>query len=168
MTSTAERLPEVMAPVRARPRARWMPASAGQALVWFVVVTLVVGPFFPLVYSSLRSKPIYLPGGTFTLQAYRTLLADPLFWQAVQNTVVFAVGTTALAVAGGTALAIGCNRTNLPGRKAYRLLLIAPIVIPPLGLIIGWLAIYGQGGYLCLRSPACRCSVASSRSRSCT
>ncbi len=148
MTSTAERLPEVMAPVTARPRARWMPASAGQALVWFVVVTLVVGPFFPLVYSSLRSKPIYLPGGTFTLQAYRTLLADPLFWQAVQHTVVFAVGTTALAVAGGTALAIGCNRTNLPGRKAYRLLLIAPIVIPPLGLIIGWLAIYGQGGYL--------------------
>ncbi|HXL17969.1 MAG TPA: ABC transporter permease subunit, partial [Streptosporangiaceae bacterium] len=148
MTSTAERLPEVMAPVTARPRARWMPASAGQALVWFVVVTLVVGPFFPLVYSSLRSKPIYLPGGTFTLQAYRTLLADPLFWRAVQHTVVFAVGTTALAVAGGTALAIGCNRTNLPGRKAYRLLLIAPIVIPPLGLIIGWLAIYGQGGYL--------------------
>jgi iron(III) transport system permease protein len=117
-------------------------------VVWLVVVVLVVGPFFPLVYSSLRSKPIYLPGGAFSLQAYRTLFADPLFWQAVRNTLWFAVGTTALAVAGGTALAILCNRTNLPGRKAYRLLLMAPIVIPPLGLIIGWLAIYGQGGYI--------------------
>ena len=146
MTSMTERAPEVIAP--ARPRARWRPASAGQALVWFVVVALVVGPFFPLVYSSLRSKPIYLPGGTFTLGAYRTLFADPLFWQAVRNTVWFALGTTVLAVAGGTALAILCARTNLPGRKAYRLLLIAPIVIPPLGLIVGWLAIYGPGGYL--------------------
>jgi iron(III) transport system permease protein len=146
MTSLTERAPEVMASARAR--ARWRPASAGQALVWFVVVALVVGPFFPLVYSSLRSKPIYLPGGTFTLDAYRTLFADPLFWQAVRNTVSFALGATVLAVVGGTALAILCARTNLPGRKAYRLLLIAPIVIPPLGLIVGWLAIYGPGGYL--------------------
>ncbi len=148
MTSTIERPPEVTAPVAARRRARWLPASAGQALVWFVVVALVAGPFFPLVYSSLRSKPIYLPGGTFTLAAYRTLLADPLFWRAVRNTVSFAVGTTVLAVAGGTALAILCARTNMPGRRPYRLLLIAPIVIPPLGLIIGWLSIYGQAGYI--------------------
>src|SRR6478672_7597053 len=121
MTSMTERAPEVIGP--ARLRARWRPASAGQALVWFVVVALVVGPFFPLVYSSLRSKPIYLPGGTFTLGAYRTLFADPLFWQAVRNTVSFALGATGLAVIGGTALAILCTRTNLPGRKAYRLLL---------------------------------------------
>jgi iron(III) transport system permease protein len=147
MTSTVERPSDVTAPP-ARPRARWMPASAGQALVWFVVVALVVGPFIPLVYSSLRSKPIYLPGGAFTFAGYHTLFADPLFWKAVRNTVWFAVGTTALAVIGGTALAIGCARTNLPGRKAYRLLLMAPIVIPPLGLIIGWLAIYGQSGYI--------------------
>src|SRR5580692_11913183 len=147
MTSTIERPSEVTAQL-ARPRARWLPASAGQALVWFVVVALVVGPFVPLVYSSLRSKPIYLPGGTFTLAAYRTLFADPLFARAVRNTVSFAVGTTALAVIGGTALAILCTRTNLPGRKAYRLLLMGPIVIPPLGLIVGWLAIYGQSGYI--------------------
>ena len=148
MTSTIERPPEVAAPMPAGPRARWLPASAGQALVWFTVVALVVGPFFPLVYSSLRSKPIYLPGGTFTLGAYRTLFADPLFWRAARNTVSFALGTTVLAVACGTALAILCARTNLPGRKAYRLLLLAPIVTPPLGLIVGWLSIYGQGGYL--------------------
>jgi iron(III) transport system permease protein len=117
-------------------------------VVWLVVVALVVGPLFPLVYSSTQSKPIYLPGGTFTFDAYRTLFADPLFWRAVRNTVAFAAGTTAMSVGGGTVLAILCSRTNLPGRKAYGLLLMAPIVIPPLGLIVGWLAIYGQSGYL--------------------
>jgi iron(III) transport system permease protein len=84
----------------------------------------------------------------FTLAPYRTLFADPAYWTAVRNTVIFAVATTAIAVAGGTALAILCHRTNLPGRRAYSLLVMAPIVIPPLGLIVGWLAVYGQSGYL--------------------
>jgi iron(III) transport system permease protein len=135
---------EIPATVR-RPRT---PASIGQALVSLLVVGLVVGPFIPLVYSSFRSKPVYLPGGVFSLAGYRTLFADPAYWTAVRNTLLFAVGTTALAVAGGTLLAILCTRTNLPGRRAYNLLLMAPVVIPPLGLLVGWMAIYGQGGYL--------------------
>jgi iron(III) transport system permease protein len=125
-----------------------LPAWAGQALVWVIVIALVIGPLVPLAYSSFRSKPIYLPGGVFTLGAYRALFADPAYWAAVRNTVFFAVTATALAVAGGTALAIACNRTNMPGRRACGLLLMAPIVIPPMGLIVGWLAIYGQSGYL--------------------
>jgi iron(III) transport system permease protein len=130
------------------PRRPWLPGWAGQALIWVVVIGLVAGPLVPLVYSSVRSKPIYLPGGVFTFGAYGTLFADPAYWTAVKNTVIFALGATVLAVAGGTVLAILCNRTNMPGRRAYGLLVMAPIVIPPLGLLVGWLAIYGQGGYL--------------------
>jgi iron(III) transport system permease protein len=135
---------EIPAPAR---RLR-VPASAGQALVTALVAGLIVGPFVPLVYSSFRSKPIYLPAGAFSLAGYRTLFADPAYWKAVQNTLLFAAGTTVLAIAGGTLLAILCTRTNLPGRRAFGLLLMAPIVIPPLGLTVGWLAIYGQGGYV--------------------
>jgi ABC-type spermidine/putrescine transport system permease subunit II len=83
-----------------------------------MVIGLVAGPLLPLVYSSLRSKPIYLPGGVFTLAAYRTLFADPAYWTAVENTLVFAVAATVLAVAAGTVLAVACSRTNLPGRRA--------------------------------------------------
>jgi iron(III) transport system permease protein len=135
---------ELPATVR-RPR---VPASLGQAVVGALVVGLVVGPFLPLVYSSFRSKPIYLPGGSFSLAGYRTLFADPAYWTAVKNTLLFAVSTTTLAVICGTLLAILCTRTDMPGRRAYGLLLTAPIVVPPLGLVVGWLAIYGQGGYL--------------------
>lgn len=135
---------EIPAAVR---RAR-TPASAGQALVSVLVAGLVVGPFIPLVYSSFRSKPVYLPGGAFSLTGYRTLFDDPAYWTAVKNTLLFAAGTTVLAVAGGTLLALLCTQTNLPARRAFGLLLMSPIVIPPLGLIVGWLAIYGQGGYL--------------------
>jgi iron(III) transport system permease protein len=132
----------------ARPERSLGPASAAQGLIWAVVVVLVVGPLVPLIYASVRSKPLYLPGAVFTLDAYSTLFADPAFWEAVKNTVLFALLTTFLAVAGGTAFAILCNRTNLPGRRVYAVLLLAPIVIPPLGLIVGWLALYGQSGYI--------------------
>jgi iron(III) transport system permease protein len=145
MTSTLE---HADLDIPAEPRPSRLPAWTGQALVWVMVIGLVAGPFLPLMYSSVRSKPIYLPGGVFTLGAYRTLFADPAYWTAVENTVIFALATTAIAVAGGTVLAILCQRTNLPGRRAYGLLAMAPIVIPPLGLIVGWLAVYGQSGYL--------------------
>jgi iron(III) transport system permease protein len=129
-------------------RRRALPAGLGQAAVWLLVIVLVASPFYPLLYTSFRSKPIYLPGGVFTLDGYRTLFADPAFWTAVRNTAEFATATTALSVAGGTALAVLCTRTNLPWRRGFGVAVIAPIVVPPLGLIVGWLAVYGQGGYL--------------------
>src|SRR3569833_1559878 len=147
MPSTAE--PMTTVPHRAAaPRQPRVPAWGGQTLIWVLVVGLVAGPLLPLLYSSFLSKPLYLPGGVIGLDGYRTLFADPAYWTAVENTVVFAVLTTVLAVTGGTVLAIGCARTNLPGRRVFGLLEMAPAVIPPLGLIVGWMAVYGRSGYL--------------------
>src|SRR5258708_20003548 len=55
---------------------------------------------------------------------------------------------TAIAVPVGTAFAIFCHRTDLPLAKWFGTLLLAPIVIPPLGLILGWIVLYGDGGYV--------------------
>jgi iron(III) transport system permease protein len=112
------------------------------------VLVLVVGPLAPIVYSSLQSKPFYLPGGVFTFDAYGTLFADPAYWKAVRNSLVFATLMTAIAVPMGTAFAILCHRTDLPLAKWFSRLLLAPIVIPPLGLILGWIVLYGDGGYI--------------------
>jgi iron(III) transport system permease protein len=117
-------------------------------LVWALVLVLVVGPFIPIVYSSLQSKPFYLPGGVFTFDAYRILFADPKYWAAVRNSLAFASLMTAIAVPVGTAFAILCHRTDLPLAKSFSTLLLAPIVIPPLGLILGWIVLYGDGGYI--------------------
>jgi iron(III) transport system permease protein len=129
-------------------RRRFVPTSAMQGLVWALTVVLVVGPLVPLAYTSLRSQAFYLPGGTWSLQPYRSLFDDPAFWRAVENTLIFAALTTGLAVGLGTLFAILINRTDMPGRSWLRWLLIAPFVIPPLGLIVGWTSIYGTAGYL--------------------
>jgi iron(III) transport system permease protein len=127
--------------------ARWRGAGL-QGAVWLVTAGLITLPLLPLVYASVRSRPLYEAGGTFSLQGYRDLLSDPAFWRAAKNTVEFAATVTTISVAWGAALAVLIERTDLPARKLLGHLALLPILLPPLGLIMGWTTLYGDGGYL--------------------
>jgi iron(III) transport system permease protein len=131
-----------------RPRRQLLPAGALQAVVWVLVVGLVIGPFIPMLYASFRDRPLYEAGGVFTTHAYSQLLSDSVFWHAWLNTLEYAALSTAMAVAGGAGAAILVSRTNLPFRGAYGRLLLLPILLPPLGVVLGWIVVWGPGGYL--------------------
>lgn len=131
-----------------RPRRPLVPAGALQAVVWGLVVLLVVGPFVPMLYASVRDRPLYEGGGVFTLDAYRQLFTDGAFWRAWVNTLEYAALTTLMAVIGGAGVAILVSRTNLVLRNVFGRLLLLPIVLPPLGLVLGWIVVWGPGGYL--------------------
>src|SRR5215210_5828228 len=131
-----------------RPRRSLVPASVLQWLTWGLVVTLVLGPFLPLAYASVRDRPLYETGGHFTLTPYRELFGERAFWHAWWNTLQFAVLTTAMAVALGAAVAILCARTDLPGRRAFSRLVLLPLLLPSLGMVLGWIAVWGEGGYV--------------------
>ena len=73
-----------------RPRREAVPAGLLQWGTWALVVVLVIGPFVPLVESSLRDRPLYESGGVWTFEPYRQLLGDHLFWTAWKNTLGFA------------------------------------------------------------------------------
>jgi iron(III) transport system permease protein len=134
--------------VTSRPRRQLLPAGALQAVVWVLVVGLVIGPFIPMLYASFRDRPLYEAGGVFTTQAYRDLFSDGEFWHAWLNTLQYASLSTAMAVAGGAGAAILVSRTNLPFRHVYGRLLLLPILLPPLGVVLGWIVVWGPGGYL--------------------
>lgn len=132
-----------------RPRSRSLPtAGALQWLTWVLVAGLILGPFVPLLYASLRDRPLYEAGGALTLSAYRTLFADAAFWRAAVNTLEYAALTTALAVAAGAAVAILVARTDLPGRSLLGRLTLLPLLLPSLGIVLGWIVVWGPGGYL--------------------
>jgi iron(III) transport system permease protein len=126
---------------------RLVPETGLQAVIWAIVLVCVLAPVVPLVYASVQSKPIYAAGRVFTLAAYRQLFADPAFRTAALNTLEFAAITTVCAVVLGGGFAVLCSRTDVLGRRAYSRLFIAPILLPPLGLILGWNSLYGPGGY---------------------
>ena len=131
-----------------RPRRSLVPAWALQWGTWLLVVTLIVGPLLPLLYASLRDRPLYEAGGVLTIQPYRDLFGDSAFWDAWGNTLMFASLTTVMAVLGGALVAILVTRTDLVGRKTFGRLILLPILLPSLGMVLGWLVIWGPGGYL--------------------
>jgi iron(III) transport system permease protein len=131
-----------------RPRRSLLPAGALHWGVWILVAGLILGPFGPLLYASFRDRPLYEAGGVFTVQPYRQLLGDPAFWQAALNTLEYAALTTAMSVVAGAGVAILVTRTDLPARRIFARLTLLPILLPPLGIILGWIVVWGPGGYL--------------------
>jgi iron(III) transport system permease protein len=133
----------------ARRRGRvWPTAGALQALTWAVVVTLVLGPFVPLLYASFRDRPLYEAGGVLTVDPYRQLFSDPEFWHAAWNTLQYAALSTLMSVVAGAAVAILVARTDLPGRHMFGRLTLLPLLLPSLGVVLGWIVVWGPGGYL--------------------
>lgn len=57
------------------------------------------------------------------------LLGDPLWWNAVRNTVVFAIGSVAIEVVLGVTLALVMN-ASFPGRGLFRAAVLIPWAIP--------------------------------------
>jgi iron(III) transport system permease protein len=131
-----------------RPRRQLLPAGALQTAVWVLVVGLIVGPFVPMLYASFRDRPLYEAGGVFTTEAYTQLLSDPAWWHAWVNTLQYAVLSTTMAVVGGAVVAILVSRTDLMLRNVFGRLLLLPILLPPLGVVLGWIVVWGPGGYL--------------------
>lgn len=125
-----------------------LPAWATQYLLWAGGLLLVAGPVIPVVWASLWSTPLYEAGGGLTFANYRTLLSDPAWWEAVRNSVVFAVLTTVGSVVLGTAMAVLLTRTDLPAQRFFRGALLVPVMIPGLPLILGWTAMYAPAGYV--------------------
>src|ERR1700704_1735537 len=130
------------------PRRPRVSEGVAQSVTWLGTAVFVIGPLVPLLYASFRDRPLYEHGGVFTISPYRQLFSDPAFWRAVENTLAFASLTTLIAVVGGAAVAVLCARTDLPGRRVLGWLTLAPIALPPLGVLLGWIVVWGPGGYL--------------------
>ncbi len=115
--------------------------------MWVLVLACVLAPVLPLLYASVQSKPIYDSGRSFTLSAYSQLFSDPAFRTAALNTLEFAAITTVFSVGIGAVFAVLCSRSNIIGRRVFGRLFVVPVLLPPLGVILGWNALYGPGGY---------------------
>ncbi|MFI5960484.1 ABC transporter permease [Cryptosporangium sp. NPDC051539] len=123
-------------------------APVGWYLVWVLTLVVVVGPVVPIALASLRSTPLYLPGGEFTLENFGHLLTDPAWWGAVGNSAVFAGLTTVLSVTFGVGAAVLLTRTNVPFRRLLSGVLVLPVLLPGLVLIVGWMAMWAPSGYV--------------------
>jgi iron(III) transport system permease protein len=113
--------------------ARWAPAAAiGVLLSYLVLVPLAL-----IVLSSFRPSGFPTDPG-FTLANYFAVYGDPNFFTLLETTLSFGIGSTALALICGLCLAWLIERSDLPGRRILRGLVLLPMATPPVLLAIAW------------------------------
>src|SRR5215470_924143 len=122
------------APVRAMRRD---PQIAVIVAVGVVIGYLSLSPTLMLFYGSFLSKPLGVPGD-LTLAHYVHAYTDPLTYQLLLNSFVFATGSSILATFLAATLAWISIRTNAPFGKFFELISIVPNIFPPVMLAVSW------------------------------
>ena len=104
-------------------------------LVGFLV--LCVYPLISSLYYSVCDYSVLSPPLFTGLRNYRYLVTDALFWQALYNTVFFAVFSIPLSLLVSLSLAILLN-LNLPGKSVFRTIFFLPSLVPMVALGVLW------------------------------
>jgi sn-glycerol 3-phosphate transport system permease protein len=147
----AEPIAVAPAPLRA-PAARGRPVLAVQIYGWLLLlpaaVLLVAFTHYPAVATfidSFYSTPRGRRGAVFVgLDNYQTMLADPVFWRALQNNVLYAASVIPLTIALALAMALLING-KIAGRAFLRLSFFTPTVLPMIAVANIWLFFYSPG-----------------------
>ncbi|GAB2500140.1 carbohydrate ABC transporter permease [Nocardiopsis aegyptia] len=103
------------------------------------VIALTQIPFLFTVYYSFQDSNLLRPesGGFSGLANYGAVLGDPLFRNAVVNTVLLTAGAVLLSLVLGLGLALLLDRAFL-GRGVVRTLMITPFLVMPVAAALLW------------------------------
>jgi iron(III) transport system permease protein len=105
--------------------------------IGIVIGYLSLSPTLMLFYGSFLSKPLGV-SGDFTLSHYMSAYSDPLTYQLLLNSFIFAAGSSVLSILLAATLAWIAVRTNAPFRKLFELTAIVPNIFPPVMLAVAW------------------------------
>ncbi|MFC1491662.1 ABC transporter permease [Nitrospinota bacterium] len=129
-------------------RLRWLSgALSTHARKITLVVTslilfyLVIPPIAILLFSSLRDTEKHLPfePTTFTIGNISQILTSPVTYELLLNSTWYAVGSTTLGLTIAATFAWFLERTNMPFRRFFFVLIFAPIAMPGFILSMAWI-----------------------------
>lgn len=116
------------------PRLRWL-----QVPFWLTFAFLYT-PIVVLMVMSFNASGSPFQWTGFSTRWYAELAGNSDVMEGLRNTLVVAVGSTALATLLGTLLAIGLERHTRS--KTLEAVSLAPAIVPDIVLAIGLLALY--------------------------
>ena len=120
--------------------------NPAQLLFWFttaILAYLVLPPFFFILQTSLVTDR-GLQAGTFTIQHFANII-DSLgdVKTLLSNSLIYAVGSSAVAIAYGTVLAWLAERSDAPFRKLAYVSAYVSFAIPGIIKVVGWIMLLG-------------------------
>src|SRR5262249_16947968 len=127
---------------------RWLSLSRKEALLGFVyispwVIGFVIftgGPILASAYLSLTDYQVLVAPRFVRIANYTRALggADAIFWQAVYNTIYYAVLFVPMSIAGSLATALLLN-VRIRGQSLFRTLFFIPSITPAVAAVFLWI-----------------------------
>lgn len=125
--------------IAARERAAWgFVAPALIALAIFFVVPVVSSLLLSLTDFDIYALADLSNLRWIGLENYARLLGNPLFWQAMKNTVLFAVIGVPLSIAASLGAALLLNARTVKWRPMWRVIFFAPFVTTLVATAVLW------------------------------
>jgi iron(III) transport system permease protein len=123
-----------------------MMRNPAQMLFLFTTIALaylVLPPFFFILHTSLVTDR-GLQAGSFTIQHFANIIdslgdVKTLLW----NSMVFSIGSSAIAIGYGTTLAWLAERSDAPFRKLAYVSAYVSFAIPGIIKVVGWIMLLG-------------------------
>ncbi len=123
--------------------------------VGLLAASILVFTFWPM--ATILTQAFGGRGELGPLAAFADRLADRKVWGlaclataqgcgVAWNTLALGFSTATVATALGLAFALIVTRTDLPARRAMRLLTVLPIITPPFVIGLGLILIFGRSG----------------------
>lgn len=130
---------------RRRVAPRIDPWVAGAAVLALVLAFLVLNPVLRLLFSSVTTTRT----GDWTFANYAFAFSRSRFVQAFWTTFQLGAAVVALCLVFAVPMAWAVSRTDMPGRRTLRALIIAAFVMPPYLGAVGWILLAGpNSGWL--------------------
>jgi spermidine/putrescine transport system permease protein len=124
----------------ARPRRLRLPVMRGY--YWLLIGLLYLPIAILFVFSINANTTLSFPLRGFTLEWYHKLFATPALLHAVTNSLIVAIGSSVVATALGSMIAILLSRFNFRGRTALTGLAMLPLIIPFVVLAVALLILF--------------------------
>ena len=130
---------------------RWRQAAPAYAMLVPGLAGLALFTYYPMAYSlflSMFRRNVFTPTPVLApLENYTRLVADPVFWLVIRNTLIYVGVSIPVTMVLGLALAILLNQPLGWLRSAYRVATFYPTMIPmaAAGMLWVWLLNPGIG-----------------------
>lgn len=111
-----------------------------------LLAVFVAYPIFSVVYYSFTDFDIVRPPVWVGVANYQRLFADPTFWKALTNSILYLVATPVLIILS-IGLAIVVNR-QLRGIHLFRALYYVPAVSGSIAIGISWRWLFDRNGFV--------------------
>ncbi|PSJ56110.1 spermidine/putrescine ABC transporter permease [Mesorhizobium soli] len=127
-------------------------ARAFRVTVISLLGLCVLAPILLIFYQSFLDGPFFTPASKLSLEAYRYILTDAMFYDALWNTVIMAAGMVIIAVPLGAGLAFLLTRTDVRFRKTLEVVVLVPMFISAIVLAFGYTVSVGPSGFITMLS----------------